>query len=104
MILVVMRMKVSVTKRKELTQTVASLLDLIRAEKGCCRCDLFRGLDDERTLFLLEEWDSRKDFETHCQSEYFKVLRGGTNLLDEPCEISSYRTLYKKEEKEAGVC
>lgn len=102
MILVIVHMKVSDKKRKELTQTVASLLDVIRAEKGCGRCDVFFGLDDESTLCLLEEWDSRKNLETHRKSGCCKVLRGAMNLLDEPCEILSFRTLYKAEKKEAG--
>jgi len=100
MILVVMHMKVSAKKRKELTQTIASLVSTIGSEKGCGRCDLLYGLDDEGTLCLLEEWDSRKNFETHCQSESFKVLRGGMNLLDEPCEIVSYRSLPKAAREE----
>jgi quinol monooxygenase YgiN len=102
MILVIMHMKVSAKKRMELTQTISSLLGVIRAEKGCGRCDFLRGMDDENIFCLLEEWHSREDLETYRQSDCFKVLRGAMNLLDEPCEILSYRSPYPEEMEEVG--
>ena len=90
MILVIIHMKVSSKNRKELLQAITSLLSPIRLEKGCARCDFFHGVEDENVLCLLQEWATRKDFETHCESEYFKVLRGAMHLLKEPCEIILY--------------
>jgi quinol monooxygenase YgiN len=91
MILVIIHMKVSAKRRKELSQTITSLLNSIRAEKGCGRCDFFHGLNDENILCLLEEWDTGKSFAAHRESECFKVLRGAMNLLGEMCEITSYK-------------
>lgn len=88
-----MHMRVSVDKRKELSQTVTSLLDVIRAEKGCVRCDFFYGMENDNIFCLLEEWDTQKNFEVHCCAESFKVLRGAMNLLAEPCERISYRAV-----------
>lgn len=90
MVLVIIHMKVSSKKRKELSQTITSLLSSIRAEKGCGRCNFFHGMEDENILCLLEEWDTRDNFEAHRRSEYFMVLRGAMNLLESPCEISLY--------------
>lgn len=92
MILVIMHMKVAAERRKELSQTIASLLNPIRAEKGCGRCDFFHGLKDENILCLLEEWDTGKNFAAHRESECFKVLRGAMNLLGEMSEIISYKS------------
>jgi quinol monooxygenase YgiN len=103
MILVIMHMKVSVEKRKELSQAVTSLLSIIRAEKGCRRCDFFHHIEDEAILCLLEEWDTRKNLETHYRSDTFKVLRGAMNLLAEPCEIISYQCLQPAGEMK-GMC
>jgi len=91
MIMVIVNMKVSAEKSKELSQTITSLLNCIRTEKGCARCDFFYGLEDENVLCLLEEWDSQKNYEKHRNSDCFKVLRGAMNLLEEPYEIISYR-------------
>lgn len=91
MIMLIVHMKVSSKKRKELSQAITSLLNCIRTEKGCVRCDFFYGLEDENVLCLLEEWDSQKNFDKHRNSDCFKVLRGAMNLLEEPYEILSYR-------------
>jgi len=87
MILLIIRMKVLSEKRKELSQTIASLIGSIRAEKGCRRCAFCRNTEDENELCLLEEWDTRGNLKEHLKSGRFKVLRGAMNLLQEPCEM-----------------
>jgi quinol monooxygenase YgiN len=59
-------------------------------EKGCRRCDFCQSVEDENRLFLLEEWDTRKNLMTHLKSDHFKVLRGAMNLLQEPYERMFY--------------
>jgi quinol monooxygenase YgiN len=87
MILVTIRMKVLSEKRRELSQTIASLSGSIRKEKGCQRCDFCHSIEDENRLFLLEEWDTQENLMTHLKSEHFRVLRGAMNLLKEPYEM-----------------
>jgi len=64
MILVIMRMKVLSEKRKELSQTIASLIGSIRTEKGCRRRQghLGSALFERSSLTpnLLEEFMKRK--------------------------------------------
>ena len=86
MILVITRMKVHPEKRRELSQTIASLVSFTRMEKGCRRYDFCQSTEEENSLFLLEEWDTEKKLMTHRKSEHFKVLRGAMNLLREPYE------------------
>jgi quinol monooxygenase YgiN len=86
MILVITRIKVLSEKRMELLQTIASLSGSIRMEKGCRRCNFCQSIEDENRLFLLEEWDTRKNLMTHLKSDHFRVLRGAMNLLSEPYE------------------
>ena len=87
MIQVTIRMKVLSKKRRELSQTIASLSGFTRMEKGCRRCDFCRSIEDENRLFLLEEWDTQENLMTHLKSEHFRVLRGAMNLLQEPYEM-----------------
>ena len=84
MILVIIRMRVFAEKRKELSQTIASLIGSIRTEKGCQRCDFCQSMEDENKLSLLEEWDTQENLKSHLKSERFRVLRGAMNLLQEP--------------------
>ncbi len=88
MILVIIRMKVFSKKRKELSQTIASLIGPMRAEKGCKRCDFCQSMEDENELCLLEEWDTQENLKSHLKSERFRVLRGAMNLLKEPYEMT----------------
>jgi quinol monooxygenase YgiN len=83
-------MKVLSEKRRELSQTIASLSGSIRMEKGCRRCDFCRSIEDENRLFLLEEWDTQKNLLTHLKSEYFRGSGGAMNLLQEPFERMFY--------------
>jgi quinol monooxygenase YgiN len=86
MILVTIRMKVLAEKRKELCQTIALLIGSLRTEKGCGRCNFYRSMEDENELCILEEWDTRKNLNSHLKSELFRVLRGAMSLLQEPHE------------------
>jgi quinol monooxygenase YgiN len=86
-ILAIIRMKVLAEKRKELAQTILSLIGCIRAEKGYLRCDFYQSLENENELCIFEIWDSRKNFNSHMKSERFHVFRGAMNLLQEPYEM-----------------
>jgi quinol monooxygenase YgiN len=86
MILFIIRMKVLAEKRKELCQTMALLIGSLRTEKGCRRCDFYQSMEDENQLCILQEWDTRKNLNSHLKSERFKVLRGAMSLLQESYE------------------
>ena len=100
MILVIIRMRVLAGKRKELSQTIASLIGSIRTEKGCRRCDFFQSMEDENELCLLEEWDTRKNLNSHLKSRRFRVLRGAMNLLQERYEMMSHTVAAGKKRTE----
>ncbi len=101
MILVIIRMRVLPEKRKELSQTIASLIALIRTEKGCQRCDFCQSMEDENELSLLEEWDTRENLNSHLKGERFRVLRGAMNLLQEPYEMTFHIVAAGKKRTEA---
>jgi len=89
-------MKVPSEKRKELSQTIASLIGSIRTEKGCKRCDFWQSMEDENRLFLLEEWDTQKNLKSYLKSGRFRVLRGAMSLLKEPYEMT-FHTVFHPE-------
>ena len=101
MILVIIRMKVLAEKRKELSQTILSLIGYLRRELGCRRCDFFRSMEDENELCILEEWDALENLDCHLKSERFRVLRGAMNLLQEPYEFMFHTVAAEKRKAEA---
>ena len=100
MILVIIRMKVLDEKRKELSQTIASLIGFIRTEEGCQRCDFCQSMENENELSLLEEWDTQENLMLHLKSGRFKVLRGAMNLLQEPYEMMFHTVFQLKGRQE----
>ena len=94
MILVIIRMRVIAEKRKELSQTIASLIGSIRTEKGCRRCDFCQNLEDENELLILEEWDTQDNLKKHLKSGHFSVIRGMVGLLKKPYEMIFYNVFY----------
>lgn len=90
MIFSTIRMKVFPEKRKELSQTIASLVHSIRIQKGCRHCTFRYNLEDENELCLFGEWDNEETFAGHLQSDVFKVFLGATNLLERPHEMKIY--------------
>ena len=101
MILVIIRMKVLAEKRKELSQTIKSLIGALRTKKGCRRYDFYRSMEDENELCILEEWDTRENLNSHLKSERFRVLRGAMNLLQEPYEMMFHTVAAGKKRTEA---
>jgi len=94
-------MKVLAEKRKELSQTIVSLIGSLRTEMGCRRCDFYRSLEDGKKLCTFEEWDTRENFNSHLKSERFRVLRGAMNLLQEPYEMTLHTVAAGKKRAKA---
>jgi quinol monooxygenase YgiN len=90
MIFTTLRMKVFPEKRKELFQTLTSLVNSIRSQKGCRRCEFCVSAEDENEFCLLGEWENRHDLDTHLESNLFKVLLGAMSLLKNPHEMKLF--------------
>jgi quinol monooxygenase YgiN len=81
MIETTIKMTVPVEKRKEILQTIKAILGPIRREHGCISCNCYVDVEDERVLFLEEEWKTRVDLDNHLRSDHFGVLNGAMRLL-----------------------
>jgi quinol monooxygenase YgiN len=102
MILVIIRMRVPPEKRKELSQTIVSMIGSLRTEEGCLRYDFCQCMENENELRIFEEWDTRKNLDSHLKSERFKILRGAMNLLREPYEMMFHTVAAGKERTRRG--
>jgi quinol monooxygenase YgiN len=79
------RITVRPEKRKELCQTISSLLDPVKREKGCLNYGFYEEADDGNTLVLIGEWETPDDWNNHLYSNNLAVLLGSISLL---CDIS----------------
>ena len=90
MIIVKISMKALVVKRTEIIQTLLSMIEPSRKEKGCLSYEVFCDLEDNSVFSLTEEWKTREDLDRHIRSERFSVLLGTKSLLNKPLEMKIY--------------
>jgi len=83
-------MKVLMEKRMEMMQTLLSMIEPTRKEKGCLSYDVFCDLEDNHVFNLIEEWDTHEDLDHHIRSERFSVLLGTKSLLEKPLEMKTH--------------
>jgi quinol monooxygenase YgiN len=87
MIVAMMTLNVSPDNRKELLQTIRSLSQCTRREKGCLGRHIYQDVENENILFFKEEWETFVDLENHLRSKEFSVLMGAMRLLMKPPEF-----------------
>jgi len=100
MIFVRITMRVLPEKKKELLQTLSSIIGSMGMEPGCLAYAALCDIEDKNLLIILEEWKTRKDLDHHLKSEMFGVLMGTRSLLNEPLRVQIH-TIHKSEGLEA---
>ncbi len=81
------KMNVRSEKRKELLQTLKSIVPQVRTEKGCVSSDLYHNDENENDILLVEAWETRNELDDHLRSGSFMVLMGARLLLTRPPEV-----------------
>jgi quinol monooxygenase YgiN len=87
MVINFIRMNVRPEKRKELTQTLHSIVEQVKKESGCVHAGFYQDGENETDFLVLEEWATQKDSDDHLQSDIFTVLLGAGSLTVKPPEI-----------------
>ena len=82
--------EVTPKKRFEFEQTMESLMDDLRAEKGCLDYHVCRDFKDPNKFFITNRWKQKNDLMNHIQTDFFGILMGAiTNLCEEnPIDIN----------------
>src|SRR6266478_6445447 len=70
-------------KRAAIVRTLGSLLGPTRAAAGCMQAHLYADLDKQRTLFLVEEWESREQFERNLDTAKLNTIVAAIELSNE---------------------
>lgn len=98
MIIVQITMKALPEKRKEVLQTLLSMIEAVRLENGCRSYQVFQDIEDENVFTLVEEWETREDLEHHMRSDRFGVLLGTKVLLNEHHNIQIHTVVHSEGE------
>ncbi len=83
-------MNIRPEKRKEVMQTLLSMIEPMRQEKGCLDYHVFQNIEDENSVSIIGEWETREDLDTHMRSDKFGILLGTKSLLKEKQGILIY--------------
>jgi quinol monooxygenase YgiN len=97
MIIVKITMTALPEKRKEVSQTLLSIIEDIRLEKGCLNYGIFQCMEDENVFCMVGEWTTREDLERHLKSDKFGVLLGTKILLDKHQDIEIHTVLHSED-------
>jgi len=74
-------------KQKEVFQTLFSMIEPTKKEKGCLSYEVLCDIEDKNVFSLIEAWENREDLEHHLRSDRFGVLLGTKSLLNEPLKF-----------------
>jgi quinol monooxygenase YgiN len=85
-------------KRTAILRLLGSLLGPTRVAAGCTQARLYTDLDRRKTVYLVEEWESREQFERNLDS--IKL-----NTIVAAIELSTHAPLVRLDsvEREEGV-
>jgi quinol monooxygenase YgiN len=89
-------MNVLMEKRTEMMQTLLSMIEPARKEKGCLSYDVFCDIEGKKNFYLIEEWETREDLDRHIRSERFSALLGAKSLLDKPLEMKIHTVFHSE--------
>lgn len=88
MVIMTTRMSVSARWKDELASALRGMLEPVRHESGCLSFDLYIDTEDDDTYMLVEEWETKEDFDRHLRSGDYKKFLVLMELLKEPPEIN----------------
>ena len=75
------RVTVRPENRVELLQTIWSLLDSIRREKGCLAYRFYEEAGEENSFLLISEWETHEHCQSYLHSDHFAILHGSIMIL-----------------------
>jgi len=87
MIMTTTRITVPSANRCELFQTIQTLLVAVMNEKGCRSSRFYWDSADNNTAMLVEEWDTKEDWDNHLRSRDCAVFLGAVSVLCRPASV-----------------
>jgi len=74
-------------KRKELSQTLNSIVAQVRRDRGCLQAGFYQDVENENDFLMVGEWATKKDSDGHLRSDIFTVLLGAGSLMIRSPEV-----------------
>lgn len=89
MIEVISKLYAKEEKTEELISVFSEMAKLTKKEKGYIMYEMYQDNDKPSTLLVVEQWETMKDFNNHCTSEYFnKTFPHMKECMEKESEIN----------------
>lgn len=98
--IVTLRIKVPRERHRDFMDSARLIVEPTRIKPGCITCRLYQDLDEPDTVFLVEEWKSRKELDRHLNSDQYRIVLSLMEASDQFPEIK-LNTISKTEGLEA---
>ena len=83
MIISTLRIVTAAQSQARVVRTLGAQLGLLRVQPGCVRCDLYRDVEDQGAITLVEEWESQDDLNLRLRSEDYRSVLAAIELSQE---------------------
>lgn len=88
MIILVLKLKVSPSDRKNVISVYDTIAGSTSVKPGCKMVKLESDVHDDDDLILIEEWEAMSDLERHIASDEFRKIMAIMDMAVETPEIS----------------
>ncbi|HAS90737.1 MAG TPA: antibiotic biosynthesis monooxygenase [Clostridiales bacterium] len=78
-------------KAEEAIKLYEELVEKTRTEEGCISYILFRDIEDDSILTMIEEWESKDALDKHFKTEHFTRLVPMIGKLRKSSEVNIYK-------------
>jgi quinol monooxygenase YgiN len=78
-------------KAEEAIKLYEELVEKTRTEEGCISYSLFRDIEDDSILTMIEEWESKDALDKHFKTEHFTKLVPMIGKLRKSSEVNIYK-------------
>jgi quinol monooxygenase YgiN len=83
MVISTLRIVTTPKSRVEVIRALAAQLGPTRVQPGCLRCDLYRDVEDQGAITLVEEWRSQAELDLRLRSEDYRSVLAAIELAHE---------------------
>jgi quinol monooxygenase YgiN len=83
MVISTLRIVTAPKSRAKVIRALAAQLDPTRVQPGCLRCDLYRDVEDQGAITLVEEWRSQAELDLRLRSEDYRSVLAAIELAHE---------------------
>ena len=98
--IVTLRIQVPLDQRQSFLDTARRVVGPTAVQPGCISCRFYQDLNDPDAVFLVEEWETRKDLEEHLNSRKYRIVMSLLDMSTQPPEFK-LNTISKTEGLEA---